>query len=196
MADHIDLAIADLEKRLAGQEDECADTRRAINALCKAGGKPPRYAEVEKKSVKAAGGPLRKDKYYGKPLASVVREILEVSQSLDQGPLTVAQIYDRMNEGGYVWDGTNVDNRKRVLRISLAKNTAVFHKLPGGEYGLTEWYPAVRNKRTTVRSAATETDADDAEDEADEDGNGQVENEAVAAAGEPSSDTLPRRRPR
>lgn len=196
MSDHFQLAINDLEQGLRAKEDECADSRRAINALCKAAGLPLRYAEVDKKAALFAG-PLRRDQYYGKPLASVVREILEARQALNVGPATVSEIYDKMIEGGYVFDGANVDNRKRVLRISLAKNTSTFHKLPGGEYGLMDWYPAARSRRTSAAArAVAELDAEPESDEEGEVGKADVENENVVPAAHDGKTPPRRRRPR
>jgi hypothetical protein len=173
MSESIKTAILELQQHLQSLEDESADTKRTINSLCKRMGTPPLYANVDSKSA-ITTGPIRADQYYGKALATVAREILESRQAMNLGPASVAEIYDRMVEGGFVFDTNNVDNAKRVLRISLAKNTAMFHKLPGGTYGLLEWYPAVKSQKKNGSNKAAE---------ADEDGDGEEAEPVEVAAG-------------
>jgi hypothetical protein len=60
------------------------------------------------------------------------------------GPATVKEIYDALKAGGYKFETKNDANAMRNLRISLTKNTSIFHKLPGGEFGLNEWYPKLK----------------------------------------------------
>lgn len=160
MSDNIRNTIVELQAHLAKIEEEAADTKRTINSLCKAMSEPALYANTDSKST-ASVGPIRRDQYYGKALATVAREILEARQDMNLGPAMVAELYDRMIEGGYRFESGTVENAKRVLRISLAKNTSVFHKLPGGAYGLLEWYPAVTSKK----KSSSKSSAEDVEDE-------------------------------
>jgi hypothetical protein len=162
VSDHVRKTIADLQRHLQDLMDEASDTKRTINSLCKTIGDPPLYKDADKKSV-ATIGPVRPDQYYGKALATVAREILEARQATNLGPASVAELYDKMVEGGYQFDTTNVDNAKRVLRISLAKNTATFHKLPGGTYGLREWYPAIKDKKKNGKPSDDSEEPDDDE---------------------------------
>lgn len=101
--------------------------------------------------------------FYGQPLAVVVRRILEKRRIANQGPATVAEIYDTMLLGDYNFETANADNAKRSLRISLTKNSSTFHKLPSGKYGLREWYPALRDRRDNGGSRRAEDDASDPE---------------------------------
>ena len=107
---------------------------------------PPIYPEAELERSGGASMHMHGDEYYGKALASVVRMVLEARKSASIGPATVNEIYDAMVKGGYQFETRIEDNAQRGLRVSLSKNTTVFHRLPSGKYGLTEWYPAVKEK--------------------------------------------------
>src|SRR5438132_8921727 len=56
------------------------------------------------------------------------------------GAASVETIYQALKAGGYRFDTKNEENARNGVRISLRKNSATFHKLPNGEYGLCSWY--------------------------------------------------------
>ncbi len=141
MSDHVLKTIEELELRLAEQSAAVAETKRFINQLCRLGGVAERYDDAH---VEAHGGPrlaIRSDQFYGQPQATCVKEILIMRKALNQGPATVNEIYSALVEGGFAFDTKNDENAKRGLRISISKNTALFHKLPNSKVGLLEWYP-------------------------------------------------------
>jgi hypothetical protein len=149
MQDKLAPAIEALQGQLQNQLDEVAETKKAINALCRAMGKEPMYRDVIPEQ--AAGGALRRDRYYGRPLATVAQEYLEVRREAS----TPEEIYEGLKAGNFDfkalnWGGTEKD-WIRNLSISLAKNTKAFHRLPNGAFGLVTWYPeiAVRRERET-----------------------------------------------
>ncbi|MBI1830369.1 MAG: hypothetical protein HYR84_02825 [Planctomycetes bacterium] len=107
----------------------------------------------------SSGGPLRGDEYFGQPLQTVVREVLVSRKSSNLGPASVAEIYSAMLGGGYQFESRDEENAKRGLRISLTKNSATFTKLPGGKYGLREWYPAIKDSKPRANQKETGTDA-------------------------------------
>ncbi len=147
MSDSFRSTIDELERHLEDLQAQTADTMRTINSLCRVLGEAPRYQESDATVGAKAGSQLNGDEYYGKPLASVVRTILENRKVIGKGPATVAEIYDTMKLGGYVFEAKNAENAKRGLRISLAKNSTTFHKLPSGKFGLLEWYPAAKDNK-------------------------------------------------
>jgi hypothetical protein len=150
MADHGHLleTLRAAEQRLEEQEHEVIETKKFINLACKMAGLPIRYADQDFVTAKPTNtGVVRGDEYYGKPLASVVRLILESRDRSGAGPATINQIYDAMVEGCYQFETSNPENAKRGLRESLAKNSSMFHKLPTGKFGLTAWYPAIKSGR-------------------------------------------------
>lgn|SRR5262245_44799374 len=143
LPEHAQKTINEIQDRIREQESQLLEKKRGVNALLAAYNRPPFYTDLELKPA-SASGPIRRDQFYGQPLASVVREVLTRRRAADQGPASVNEIYEAMLEGGYRFEAKDEENAKRGLRISLAKNTATFHKLPTGHYGLTEWYPAAK----------------------------------------------------
>lgn len=146
MSDHVQKTIADLEAKLKAQLSEVQDTKRFINQLCGLAGIAPRYAiEVEPSS--GASLSIRSDQFYGQPQATCVKDILQMRKTLDKGPATINEIYSALIEGGFAFETRNEENAKRGLRISISKNTALFHKLPNGKIGLKDWYPNAKPGR-------------------------------------------------
>jgi len=147
---HIEQTIETLAQEVAEREKEIKDTQRVINSLCRKIGKPDRYV-IEDASQEVAVSNLRGDEFYGQPLAKVVRTILLGSKASGAGAMSVPEIFKSMKAGGFEFDTKNDENAHRGLHISLAKNTAVFHKLPNGKFVLREWYPTIKDK--PVKSA-------------------------------------------
>ena len=65
------------------------------------------------------------------------------------GAATNREIYDSLMAGGYEFDTKSEDIAQKSLRNSLAKNTALFHKLPNGQFGLLAWYPNVKKPKAS-----------------------------------------------
>ena len=138
--DHIEKTISTFEDKLKAQEDEVAKTKALINRLHEAMGRPPVYEEAGAES-KVSFANLRTDQFYGRALLTVAREILEMRQAANMGPAAVAELYDIMVRGGYKFETDDAENAKRGLRVMLTKRSEIFHRLPGGEWGLLKWYP-------------------------------------------------------
>lgn len=159
MNDEFDGAIARLQSKLREQEHGVVKTKTLINDLCEEGGKPPMYRDVELQASTGVNLSIRGDQFYGQPLATCIRQILEMRRALNQGPATVKEIYEAMTEGNYQFDTKDAANAMRGLRVSLTKNNVTFHKLPDGKFGLLEWYPAVKvTKRKDIEDASNGDD--------------------------------------
>jgi hypothetical protein len=134
MTDRLSGAIEELEAQLQEQLQEVSSTKKLINSLLKRMGQGPRYTDTSVETI----GPVRKDMYYGKPLATAVQMVLE---RMGQAA-TAADILKSLEDGAFdfrplKWsDSTKLRN----LAISMAKNTKAFHKLPNGTFGLVPWY--------------------------------------------------------
>jgi hypothetical protein len=134
--------VADIERRDA----ETREMKRTVNKLCGYAGVQPRYPDAAL-DAGIGHGALKADQFYGKPLATAVREYLDMRgapTSGGQGAATVKDIFSALKEGGFAFDTKNDDNAMRGLRISLAKNTTTFHRLPNGQFGLLVWYPTAK----------------------------------------------------
>ena len=155
MSDHLKQTIADLETKLADQLAEVAKTRDTINRVSELAGLPLPYPEAAEPK-RPAGGPIRPDQFYGQPLHTAMRSFLEGRRHPGPGPATVNEIYAALTAGGYQFDTKSEDNSKRVIRITLTKNSLVFHKLPNGSYGLLAWYPSAKKPKKSGAATSVE----------------------------------------
>lgn len=147
MSDHIQKTISDFESKLQAAQAEVGRLKRTVNDLCEMAGLAPRYAIAEPEATSPVLTEMRADQFYGRPMATVVREYLEMRERAGgERTATVSEIYDALVKGGFKFEASSEKNAKDGLRISLAKNTAVFHKLPNGSWGLLDWYPNAKKK--------------------------------------------------
>lgn len=149
MSEHIDKTIAELQRHIADLDEQANDAKKTINSLCKVIGRPVLYDSIDEQST-VLNAPLQGDEYYNRPLATVVKEILEGRRSIGAGPATLDELFETMIEGGFQFSGASKrdDFKRRGLSIALAKNQA-FHKLPNGKIGLRDWYNVKESKSTT-----------------------------------------------
>ena len=147
-AEHLRETIKHFEQKLETQLQEVIYTKKVINDLHREIGEPEPYQDGEMVVTRKKGiGVLRPDQFYGKPLATVVKEILEMKGE----PSTVNDICDILSTGGYDFGSKDLTNARVGVGVSLSKNPA-FHRLPDKKnYGLKEWYPEVKNKKTKTQ---------------------------------------------
>jgi len=150
---HAQQTITDLGARLQELQTEARRIKTAINCLCEVIGEKPRYDEVVEKP--SPTNPPRSDEYYGKPLATVITEVLEKRKETGLGAAMLDEIYDQLVVGGCKLIGKNDGIKKRGLAIAMSKNQK-FHKLPNDTWGLTEWYPTAKETKETSAQVKTE----------------------------------------
>ena len=154
MSEAIKATIAELQNQIANWEREILETKRVCNTLAHRAGLSPIYGESELQTRDSIGT-LRRDQYYGKTLTTAMREFLQMRRQGNLGPATVQDIFEGLSQGGFDHGSANDDNARRVIRITLTKNSSIFHRLPDDKhFGLMEWYPNVRNRR--VKDAGEE----------------------------------------
>jgi hypothetical protein len=142
-------AINDLVAKIEERMKPINDDKRTVNRLCELASMPLRYPDLEGERVTGALS-FRRDQFFGKPLATVVREYLEQRGPSDRGGLGAAmtgEIFDALIAGGYKPETDDVENAKRGLRIALTKNSQTFYRVPSGAYGLLEWYPNAKPQK-------------------------------------------------
>lgn len=173
MTEHVEQTIAMIREEIVQLEAGLHEKKRLVNHLCSYAKLPVIYGEADLLPSTAGMGMIRPDEYYGQPLAKAIRMVLERRQVSNIGPATVNEIYDALVDGGFKFETKNDDNAKRNLYTALTKNTATFHKLPNGAYGLLEWYPSVKESRASkpvaVAAGKVEKSAIDSAFEADDD---------------------------
>jgi hypothetical protein len=149
MSKTVDQVISDLAAEITADEASLRKKKETVNTLCGAVGRPPAYALES--SATALPTQIRSDQFYGQPLAGSVRTILEMRRAQNLGAATNREIYDSLMAGGYEFDTKSEDIAQKSLRNSLAKNTALFHKLPNGQFGLLAWYPNVKKPKSFLQ---------------------------------------------
>lgn len=173
---HVVGTIELLQSQIREMDREIAETKRTVNVLCKRINRTPIYHDTEPTQTTSH----RSDEFYGKPLASVVRTILERRQAAGLGAASVDTIFNAMKNGGFLFDNAKNDGTaKRGLSVSLSKNTVTFHRLPNEDIGLLEWYPnAPQKAKSNGKEKATIFSAED-EDDDDKYVNDFAESEAL-----------------
>lgn len=140
--EHIDLTISDFQQRLTKAMGEVIRYKKTINDLCEIAGKPPIYPESELEEAGAAPLQFASDAFYGKPLASSIKMILEQRKARNNGPASIKELVDELQRGGYQFQGKE-ENRRIIVGDALRKNSD-FHRLPNGLHGLTAWYERIK----------------------------------------------------
>lgn len=144
-------AIRRLQQDIKAKEAEILGLKQTVNTLCGYAGVASVYSNLDAPSAGDFGS-LRRDQFFGVPLATAVKDYLNMRgdpKAGGAGAATVNEIFAALKDGGFHFEAKNDDNAKRGLRISLSKNTASFIKVPGGAegaFGLADWYPAAKVK--------------------------------------------------
>jgi hypothetical protein len=159
MSQHVTETINLVQQQIQNLQRELSEKQRMVNSLCDLIGQTRLYADT---SVSSGLRALRSDQYYGQPLATAIRMVLERRQAAGQGPATVSDIYDDLVAGGYLFNAKSDENAKRGVYGTLSKSSGAFHKLPNGDYGLLEWYPDIKEARA-ARRAKNGANGDDGE---------------------------------
>jgi hypothetical protein len=142
MSDHILKTIEQAKEQLRTQEEAVITTKKLINQLCAFGGLPPEYQDAELQSSMAQASVVRRNAFFGKPLATCVRDFLEMRKDKAVKEASLDVIVDALKEGGYDLDkiSKEKDDARRGVAITLGKNPQ-FVRLPNDDWGLLAWYP-------------------------------------------------------
>lgn len=145
MSEHVIQTLGLIKEQVRTLEAELAEKKRMANHLCEMAECPPAYPVID--SVEnLAVLPSRGDEFYGMKLSPAIRQVLEGRQATNLGPATVNEIHSAIKAGGYRFEAASETNEKTSVRVCLTKNSAIFHKLPTGKFGLLKWYPGVKAK--------------------------------------------------
>jgi hypothetical protein len=145
MNDHIVQTITDLEKKVAEYEGHAIRVKTTINELCVMAGLPARYTAASLEKSSGSGFTIRSDQFHARPVATIVREYLEMRKRADIGPATMEEIFDALAQGGYESQAKEERIARIALYNALTKNP-VFYKLPNKRWGLLEWYPKAKQR--------------------------------------------------
>jgi len=149
--------IEHLKDQMKPLEEQLITKKKLINDLCVAAGEAPIYPDVSAPSIGTSL--VRPDQYFGRPMATVVREILERRKALNLGAIPLNDLYDAMKVGGFEFSTKDEANAKIAVATTLGKNPA-FIKVPNtGSWGLAEWYPGAKRNKAEDTSEKPETKA-------------------------------------
>ena len=146
-------AIEVLYAELEEQERQVQETKRAINMLVRRLGEAEPYPNVDSQTVGSVNR-LRPDAFYGKAFATAAQEYLQMRRQAS----TADEITEGLRAGGFDFKSMSwkPDDLKRMVPLSLSKNTSYFHRLPNGTFGLLEWYPEVAKRLAGKKAASTD----------------------------------------
>src|SRR5437868_7861150 len=121
-------AIDKIHAQIGALEEQIIKKKEAINTLYETEGEKPLYPDVGRVTSNA---PLtfRTDQFFGRPMATAAREILEQRWPRNLGAISLDELFDIMKAGGFAFDNNNDQIAKRNLAITLAKNPT-FIRLP------------------------------------------------------------------
>jgi hypothetical protein len=159
----LDQAIDEIVAEIGKLEAEARDKKKTVNTLCGVAGREAMY--VLDAPETALPTRIRADQFYGQPLATAVRTILEMRKQQNLGAATVKEIFEALTAGGYTFNTKTDDVAHASLRNSLAKNTVTFHKLPNGRFGLLSWYPNAKGPKVTQTSFGPAVEVEEEETE-------------------------------
>ena len=151
MTKTLDDAIDEIVREVEKLETQLRDRKNTVNTLCGVAKREPLY--VLDDPTEAVPNRIRSDQFYGQPLASAVRTVLEMRKQQNMGAATVNEIFDALTAGGYTFNTKNDDVARASLRNSLAKNTVTFHKLPNSRFGMLSWYPNAKPAKAPAAGA-------------------------------------------
>jgi hypothetical protein len=173
MADDIDRAIQAGCEKVDGLAAELLRAKLSVNGFCELLGKAPVYQDVSQPETSRTASHGRPDRYHGKPLATVLKQILSARNAagIGPGPATVDDLYAEMRGGSFDFGDKSDEDAKRGLAVSLAKNSKMFYRVKDGLWGLPEWYgikPSRGSQKPSASAAAPTDDEPDPEEKARE----------------------------
>lgn len=154
--------IDKIQDQILKLEDQIITKKKLVNQLCEVDGEAPLYPDTESASS-VISTTIRPDHFFGRPLATVVKEILEGRKSRNKGAISLNDLFEILKSGGFQFDAKDEQASKRGVAITIGKNPA-FLKVPNNGYiGLAEWYPNVKKKAVQSSFPDDENDGDPSE---------------------------------
>lgn len=151
-----DTWLESMIEEIRSKEVELNNLKKAANTIFRSKGEPEPF-EISDPDAHH-NGPMRfkPDEFYGKGFATAARLYMERRKQA----VTGEEVTKALEQGGFDYDaqGWKKSDRVRVVAMSLAKNTTIFHRLPNGLFGLKEWYPGAIERKKGKKNETTEAD--------------------------------------
>lgn len=131
-------AVRILSDRLQHRTEATTLLEEVIRCIQQELNQEPVWTGCSKRLTSLTVRGLRKDLFYGKPLATAVQQYLELRHEA----VGAEEILFGLWEGGFdvLFLGSNAEERLSSLTLSLGKNTKTFLRLPNNAFGLLLWY--------------------------------------------------------
>jgi len=154
MDTNIQTAIAVLQDRIRSKEEDVIRLKRTVNEMCADAGEEPPYPVIGSADATTSLSSLRSDQFYGHTIYGAARNYLEMRKNAGMGAASVNEIYAALRTGGFKFEAKDDENAKNGLRVSLRKQSTLFHRLPNGDYGLLTWYPKAKQPKEDSENGA------------------------------------------
>lgn len=154
MSEPIKIAIESLYEEMEVLSKRMTELKKSINNLKAIIGEDQPFKDLEMGSL-TGGANIRPDQYFGKGLATAVKEYLKARNRA----ATAQEIFDALKNGGFEFTGTKGEKiQMRNLAISLSKNSNDFVYIKSNNsYGLWEFYPEKKREREKKKTINNDT---------------------------------------
>lgn len=141
MKDALEKTYELYEDKLKKLFDEVSDTKKMLNHLAKDLGRPIPFEDVISETV-GQGKKVKPDQFYNKPLATAVRDYLEMWKEAREWQ----EIIQALREGGFELPRTK--QAEDEARMTILRNTGNFSLIGDKHFGLKAWYPSDNRQKS------------------------------------------------
>ena len=146
-------------EEIRAKQTELDNQKKAANTFFRGKGLPEPFVIDDPDASVGTNLRIRPDEYYGKGFATAAGNYMERRNHA----VSHEDVLKALEQGGFDFDaiGWKDENRARTVAMSLAKNTAIFHRLPNGLFGLKKWYGDAIDKKKAKKGEAAEKETVD-----------------------------------
>ena len=158
--------LEQMVEEIRAKQSELDNQKKAANTFYRGKGLAEPFVIDDPDAAVGAALRIRADEYYGKGFATAAGNYMERRKTA----VTHDEVLRALEQGGFDFDAINwkAENRSRTVAMSLAKNTAIFHRLPNGMFGLKKWYGDAIDKKKAKKGDAADKDAATEDDDTTE----------------------------
>ena len=150
-------------EEIRAKQAELDNQKRAANTFFRGKGEAEPFVIEDPDAAVGAALRIKADEYYGKGFATAAGNYMERRKTA----VTHDEVLRALEQGGFDFDAAgwkDVSGRGRTVAMSLAKNTAIFHRLPNGMFGLRKWYGDAIDKKKSKKGDADKDNVTEAAD--------------------------------
>ena len=146
MSDILSSTYEFYEKKLQALFDDVSETKKMLNRLAKDLGRDSvPYPDVAPEGT-STSSKIKAGQFFSKPLATAVREYLEIRREAVEWP----EIVKALREGSF--DLAKTRQGEDDARMTILRNTANFVLIGDNHFGLKSWYPKLKKDKETAKA--------------------------------------------